>query len=211
MTSQSSYSTNEEIANTLTHALGAILSVVACYLLLNNVISDSSTIKTISYAIYGTSLLLLFTASTVYHAVQDSERKKLFKLLDHCAIYLLIAGTYTPLMMIALDNQLGMIMLSVIWALAILGIFFKLKFGHRFKKTSLVTYLGMGLISITIIEQLHEKLSSQGLTLFALGGAIYCLGVIFYVNKRIIFNHAIWHLFVLGGAISHFFMIYLYV
>jgi hemolysin III len=211
MTSQSSYSTNEEIANTLTHALGAILSVVACYLLLNNAISDSSTIKTISYAIYGTSLLLLFTASTVYHAVQDSERKKLFKLLDHCAIYLLIAGTYTPLMMIALDNQLGMIMLSVIWALAILGIFFKLKFGHRFKKTSLVTYLGMGLISITIIEQLHEKLSSQGLTLLALGGAIYCLGVIFYVNKRIIFNHAIWHLFVLGGAISHFFMIYLYV
>ena len=210
MTSQSSYSTNEEIANTLTHALGAILSVVACYLLLNNAISDSSTIKTISYAIYGTSLLLLFTASTVYHAVQDSERKKLFKLLDHCAIYLLIAGTYTPLMMIALDNQLGMIMLSVIWALAILGIFFKLKFGHRFKKTSLVTYLGMGLISITIIEQLHEKLSSQGLTLLALGGAIYCLGVIFYVNKRIIFNHAIWHLFVLGGAISHFFMIYLY-
>ncbi len=211
MTSQSSYSTNEEIANTLTHALGAILSVVACYLLLNNAIFDSNTIKTISYAIYGTSLLLLFTASTVYHAVQDSERKKLFKLLDHCAIYLLIAGTYTPLMMIALDNQLGMIMLSVIWALAILGIFFKLKFGHRFKKTSLVTYLGMGLISITIIEQLHEKLSSQGLTLLALGGAIYCLGVIFYVNKRIIFNHAIWHLFVLGGAISHFFMIYLYV
>jgi hemolysin III len=210
MTSQSSYSTNEEIANTLTHALGAILSVVACYLLLNSAFSDSNVVKTISYAIYGASLLLLFTASTVYHAVQDNEKKKLYKLLDHCAIYLLIAGTYTPLMMIALDNQLGMIMLSVIWALAILGIFFKLKFGHRFKKTSLVTYLGMGLISITIIDQLHEKLSSQGLTLLALGGAIYCLGVIFYVNKRIIFNHAIWHLFVLGGAISHFFMIYLY-
>lgn len=210
MTSQSSYSTNEEIANTLTHAVGAILSVVACYLLLNAAFADSSMVKTISYTIYGASLLLLFTASTVYHAVQDSEKKKLFKLLDHCAIYLLIAGTYTPLMMITLDNQLGMIMLFVIWALAILGIFFKLKFGHRFKKTSLVTYLGMGLISITIIDQLHEKLSSQGLTLLALGGAIYCLGVIFYVNKRIIFNHAIWHLFVLGGAISHFFMIYLY-
>lgn len=210
MTSQSSYSTNEEIANTLTHALGAILSVVACYLLLSAAFADSSIVKTISYAIYGASLLLLFTASTVYHAVQDDEKKKLFKLLDHCAIYLLIAGTYTPLMMIALDNQLGMVMLSVIWTLAILGIFFKLTFGHRFKKTSLVTYLGMGLISITIIDQLHEKLSSQGLTLLALGGAAYCLGVIFYANKRIVFNHAIWHLFVLGGAISHFFMIYLY-
>ena len=210
MTSQASYSTNEEIANTLTHALGAIMSVVACYLLLNTAFAGSSIVKTIGYSVYGASLLLLFTASTLYHAVQDSDKKKLFKLLDHCAIYLLIAGTYTPLMLIALDDQLGMIMLCIIWALAILGIFFKLRFGHRFKKTSLGTYLGMGLISITIIDQLQQKLSSQGLTLLALGGAIYCLGVIFYVNKRIIFNHAIWHLFVLGGAISHFFMIYLY-
>ena len=113
-------------------------------------------------------------------------------------------------MMISLNNHLGMIMLFIIWALAILGIFFKLKFGHRYKKTSLVTYLGMGLISITIIEQLQENLTSQGLNLLALGGAIYCLGVIFYAQKRIIFNHAIWHLFVLGGAICHFIMIYLY-
>jgi hemolysin III len=207
---QASYSKNEEIANTLTHALGAILAVIACYMLLITAISDNNIEKTISYAVYGTSLILLFTASTFYHAIQDTDKKKLFKLLDHCAIYLLIAGTYTPLMMISLNNQLGMIMLFIIWALAILGIFFKLKFGHRYKKTSLVTYLGMGLISITIIEQLQEKLTSQGLTLLALGGAIYCLGVIFYAQKRIIFNHAIWHLFVLGGAICHFIMIYLY-
>ena len=207
---QASYSTNEEIANTLTHALGAILAVIACYMLLITAMSDNNLEKTISYAVYGTSLILLFTASTFYHAIQNTDKKKLFKLLDHCAIYLLIAGTYTPLMMISLNNQLGMIMLFIIWALAILGIFFKLKFGHRYKKTSLVTYLGMGLISITIIEQLQEKLTSQGLTLLALGGAIYCLGVIFYAQKRIIFNHAIWHLFVLGGAICHFIMIYLY-
>lgn len=207
---QASYSKNEEIANTLTHALGAILAVIACYMLLITAISDNNIEKTISYAVYGTSLILLFTASTFYHAIQDTDKKKLFKLLDHCAIYLLIAGTYTPLMMISLNNQLGMIMLFIIWALAILGIFFKLKFGHRYKKTSLVTYLGMGLISITIIEQLQENLTSQGLNLLALGGAIYCLGVIFYAQKRIIFNHAIWHLFVLGGAICHFIMIYLY-
>jgi hemolysin III len=211
MTSQARYSNNEEIANTLTHAMGAILSVIACYMLLTTITSDNSLVKTISYAIYGASLVLLFSASTFYHAIKDTNKKKLFKLLDHCAIYLLIAGTYTPLMMLSLNNELGTIMLFVIWFLAILGIFFKLKFGHRYKKTSLVTYLGMGLISITIIDQLQEKLSSQGLTLLALGGAIYFLGVIFYVQKRIIFNHAIWHLFVLGGAISHFFMIYLYV
>jgi hemolysin III len=210
MTSQSSYSKNEEIANTLTHALGAMLSVIACYMLLTAAIVDNSLVKTISFSVYGASLVLLFSASTFYHYFQDVHRKQIFKLLDHCAIYLLIAGTYTPLMLISLNDQLGMIMLMIIWTLAILGVFFKLKFGHRYKKTSLITYLGMGLISITIIKQLNEKLSSEGLTLLALGGIIYCLGVIFYVQKRIHFNHAIWHLFVLGGAICHFFMIYLY-
>jgi len=210
MTSQASYSNSEEIANTLTHALGAVLSVIACYILLMTGVSENNLSKTISYTVYSVSLVLLFSASTFYHAIKNPRRKKLFKLLDHCAIYLLIAGTYTPLMMITLNNQVGMIMLFIIWALAILGIFFKLKFGHRYKKTSLTTYLGMGLISVTIIDQLQEKLSNEGLMLLALGGAIYCLGVIFYVQKRIIFNHAIWHLFVLGGAICHFFMIYLY-
>jgi len=210
MTSQASYSNSEEIANTLTHALGAVLSVIACYILLITEVSENNLSKIISYTVYSVSLVLLFSASTFYHAIKNPRRKKLFKLLDHCAIYLLIAGTYTPLMMITLNNQVGMIMLFIIWALAILGIFFKLKFGHRYKKTSLTTYLGMGLISVTIIDQLQEKLSNEGLMLLALGGAIYCLGVIFYVQKRIIFNHAIWHLFVLGGAICHFFMIYLY-
>ncbi|MBA6377736.1 MULTISPECIES: hemolysin III family protein [unclassified Colwellia] len=210
MTSQASYSKNEEIANTLTHALGAILSVMACYMLLTAAFTDNSLVKILSYAVYGASLVLLFTASTFYHAFQDPDKKRLFKLLDHCAIYLLIAGTYTPLMMIALNDQLGTIMLTIIWSMAILGVFFKMKFGHRYKKTSLITYLGMGLISITIIEQLNDKLSNQALTLLALGGIIYCLGVIFYVQKRIHFNHAIWHLFVLGGAACHFFMIYFY-
>lgn len=211
MTRQVSYSPNEEIANTLSHALGAILAIMACYILLTTAIAENNIGKLISYSVYGTSLVLLFSASTFYHAIKKSKQKQLFKLFDHCAIYLLIAGTYTPLMMVTLDDQLGMTMLALIWTLAVLGIFFKLKFGHRFKKTSLATYLGMGLISITIINQLQEKLASQGLTLLALGGAIYCLGVFFYVQKRIIFNHAIWHLFVLGGATCHFFMIYFYI
>lgn len=210
MSSQTSYSRNEEIANTLSHAIGAVLAIVACYLLVTAAINEAHFGKVISYSIYGVSLFLLFSASTFYHATQCPDKKKLFKLLDHCAIYLLIAGTYTPLMVVSLNDQLGMIMLSVIWGLAILGIFFKLKFGHRYKKISLATYLGMGLISITIIEQLQQKLASQALTLLAIGGAIYCLGVIFYVQKRIVFNHAIWHLFVLGGASCHFFMIYYY-
>ena len=210
MAEQASYSKNEEIANTLSHGLGTIMAVIACCILLSSAISEGNLAKLMSYSIYSISLVLLFSASTFYHATQNNDKKQLFKLLDHCAIYLLIAGTYTPLMMNSLNDQLGMIMLIIIWVLATLGIFFKLKFGHRFKKISLATYLGMGLISITIIEQLQENLASQGLTLLAIGGAIYCLGVIFYVQKRIVFNHAIWHLFVLGGASCHFFMIYLY-
>ena len=210
MTSSASYSRNEEMVNTLSHAFGAVLATIACYILLTTAIAENHVGKLVSYSIYGTSLVLLFTASTFYHATQHTGRKQLFKLLDHCAIYLLIAGTYTPLMIVSLNDQLGMVMLAIIWALAILGIFFKLKFGHRYKKVSLATYLGMGLISITIIEPLQEKLTGQWLTLLALGGAVYCLGVFFYVQKRIIFNHAIWHLFVLGGATCHFFMIYFY-
>lgn len=211
MTNQASYSSNEEIANSLTHALGAVLSIIACYMLMAMAISENDLTKMISYAVYGTSLVLLFTASTFYHSLQKPEQKKLFKLLDHCAIYLLIAGTYTPLMMVSLQGSLGITMLTVIWILALLGIFFKVKFGHRYKKLSLATYLGMGLISITIIKQLRESLSMPGLELLAIGGAIYCLGVIFYVQKRILFNHAIWHLFVLAGAGCHFSMIYWYV
>jgi hemolysin III len=210
MTNQVNYSQNEEIANTLSHALGAILAIMACYILLAAAITEGNTEKLVSYSVYGTSLILLFCASTFYHATQNPNKKQKLKLLDHCAIYLLIAGTYTPLMIVTLNEQLGMFMLVIIWLLAILGIFFKLKFGHRYKKISLATYLGMGLISITIIKQLQENLASQGLTLLAIGGVIYCLGVFFYVQKRIIFNHAIWHLFVLGGATCHFFMIYLY-
>ena len=210
MSSQTSYSRNEEIANTLSHAIGAILAIVACYILVSTAITEAHFGKIISYSVYGLSLFLLFSASTFYHASQNIHKKEFFKLLDHCAIYLLIAGTYTPLMVVSLNDQLGMIMLAIIWGLAILGIFFKLKFGHRYKKISLATYLGMGLISITIIEQLQEKLTSQALTLLTIGGAIYCFGVIFYVQKRIVFNHAIWHLFVLAGASCHFFMIYYY-
>lgn len=210
MINQATYSHNEELANTLSHALGAILAIVACYILLTAAIAENHLGKLISYSIYGTSLVLLFSASTFYHAIKNTKKKQLFKLLDHCAIYLLIAGTYTPLMMITLDDQLGMTMLALIWTLAVLGIFFKLQFGHRYKKTSLATYIGMGLISITIIDQLQEKLTSQGLSLLAIGGAVYCLGVYFYVQKRIVFNHAIWHLFVLGGASCHFVMIYSY-
>ncbi len=214
-----SYSVKEEIVNAISHGLGALLSIVALILLLtfsvntpNNLGSNSDQIiRIVSFSIYGTSLILLFLASTLYHAFINENLKKLFKLLDHCAIYLLIAGTYTPLLLLTIKGSLGYSLLTIIWGIALAGIIFKVKFGHKYEKTSLATYLGMGFISLSIIGKLYQNLPSEALIFFASGGLVYCLGVIFYVKNKIPFNHAIWHLFVLGGAACHFFMIYLYV
>jgi hemolysin III len=123
----------------------------------------------------------------------------------------LIAGTYTPLMLLTMKDQLGMTMFIIIWLIAFVGILFKIKFGHRFKKLSLITYIGMGTISLLIIHRLQQALTSNAMILLALGGLVYLLGVYFYIQKKIPYNHAIWHLFVLAGASLHFFMIWLYV
>lgn len=205
------YSLNEEIANAVSHGLGALLSVAGLTLLLSYAIVSQDATRITSFAIYGTSLVVLFVSSTLYHALVAEKAKKLFKLLDHCAIYLLIAGTYTPLMLITLQGALGYTLLAIVWIIAIGGIIFKISCGHKYKVISLITYIGMGLISLTIIHRLYQELSGGGLALLAAGGAVYLLGVIFYVQRKIPFNHAIWHLFVLGGAACHFFMMLFYV
>ncbi len=214
-----SYSRNEEFANTLSHGLGAVLSIVALILLLCNSATNSAinssindeVMRIIAFCVYGGSLVTLFLASTFYHGVVNEKAKEIFKLLDHCAIYLLIAGTYTPLLLLSMQGILGYSLMAVIWAIAIGGIFFKIKLGHKYKKISLATYLGMGFISFTILGELYKVLPNNAVTLLAFGGLVYVLGVFFYVKKAIPYNHAIWHLFVLGGAACHFFMIYLYV
>ena len=133
------------------------------------------------------------------------------KKFDHCAIYLLIAGTYTPFLLVALDTPLAQGLMVVIWGLALAGVVFKLIFINRFKKVSLFTYLMLGWLSLVVIYQLYLHLDGTGLLLLGLGGLIYSLGVIFYVAKRIPYNHAIWHLFVLGGSLCHFMAIYGYI
>ena len=214
-----SYSKNEELANTLSHGLGALLSIAALVLLLSFSVTNPAVsysinndlMRIISFSIYGGSLLTLFLASTFYHGVTSDQAKQVFKLLDHCAIYLLIAGTYTPLLLLSMNGTLGYSLMALIWAIAIGGMLFKVKLGHKYKKISLATYLGMGFISFTILGELHKVLPSEAVTLLAAGGLVYVLGVFFYVQKKIPFNHAIWHMFVLGGAACHFFMIYWYV
>ncbi|KXJ55536.1 MAG: hypothetical protein AXW17_14065 [Colwellia sp. Phe_37] len=205
------YGLAEEIINAISHGLAALLSVAGLTLLVTLAWLQSDIAKVISFSVYGASLVLLFSASTLYHALLHDKAKKVFKLLDHCAIYLLIAGTYTPLMLVTLADDLGNIVLCIIWGLALSGIAFKVKFGNKYKKLSLATYLGLGLISIIFIDKLNAKLASEGMFLLALGGIIYGLGTIFYVRKNKQYSHAIWHLFVFMAAICHFFMMFFYV
>ena len=204
-----SYSQSEEKLNVLSHAVGLVLSFFALFLLLQN--SHGEINRIISFTVFATSGILLFLASVLYHSLTNNRAKQLFKLLDHCAIYLLIAGTYTPLLAITLAGSLGYTLLAFIWLFALSGILFKIKFGNKYKKTSLATYLGMGFISFGMLGELYEKLPEQAIGLLALGGLIYTLGVFFYVKKTVPYTHAIWHLFVLGGVTCHFLMIYGYV
>lgn len=210
--SESGYSVAEEAANSISHGIGLLFGLFGLYLLLEKAFAlNADTLSIVSYTVYAVSMILLYLASTLYHSVSSVKAKRALKTFDHCAIYLLIAGTYTPFLLIALRTPLAIGLMTVIWALALIGIIAKIAFVYRFKKLSLITYLTMGWLSLIVIYQLAISLSTGGLVLLALGGVIYSLGVIFYVNKRIPYNHAIWHLFVLGGTICHFFAIYLYV
>ena len=204
------YSPREEWANRLSHGLGLLLGGLGLVLLLHKGWDQGPRVL-LSYGVYGASLVLLYLASTLYHSVSSVTARRWSKLFDHCAIYLLIAGTYTPFLLVGLNSPLSRGLMIVIWSLALLGILFKLTIAHRFKILSLVTYLTMGWLSLIVVYQLAVKLAVGGVTLLAVGGVVYSLGVIFYVCKRIPYNHAIWHGFVLGGSVCHFLAIYLYI
>ncbi|NBB54214.1 hemolysin III family protein [Pantoea vagans] len=202
----------EEIANSISHGLGCLFGIVGLVLMLNQATErQADTVTFISYSLYSGSMILLFLASTLYHAIPAGPARPWLKKLDHCAIYLLIAGTYTPFLLVGLRTPLAYGLMAVIWGLALAGILFKLTIAHRFKALSLVTYLCMGWLSLIVVYQLAMILPPGCIWLLAAGGIIYSLGVIFYVARRIPYNHAIWHLFVLGGSLCHFCAIYFYV
>ncbi|CAH0532269.1 hypothetical protein VST7929_00081 [Vibrio stylophorae] len=209
---QPGYSRGEEIANSISHGAGVIFAIVGLVLLLVDAVhSGADTLSITSFAIYGSSMILLYLASTLYHAIPFERAKRALKTFDHCAIYLLIAGTYTPFLLISLRTPLAITLMAVIWCIALIGVVLKVAFVYRFKKLSLAIYLAMGWLSLIAVYQLAQALAWPGMLLLALGGVVYSLGVIFYVCKRIPYNHAIWHGFVLGGTLCHFFAIYLYV
>jgi hemolysin III len=200
---------SEERLNALTHAIGAILGIVALVLLIvyNTNKTDYSLFSVI---VYGLSIIILFSASTLYHSVKDERKKHYFRIIDHISIYLLIAGTYTPVLLISLNESLGWTLFYIVWGIAAFGIILKLFFTGKFEVFSTLLYLVMGWLIIFDFSNL-AKLFGDGILFLFAGGLAYTVGIVFYAIHRIPYHHVIWHLFVLAGAIFHFFMIFFYV
>jgi hemolysin III len=194
----------EEFANSITHLIGVLFSIVAIALLITFSVLNGTAIHIVSCSLFGGSILLLYTFSTLYHAIQSPQIKPLLRTFDHVSIYFLIAGTYTPFLLMGIGGLTGWIYFGVIWMLALAGIVFKIFYTHRFRRLSLVLYLSMGWLAVFFIQPLIRNLDASELSLIASGGIAYTLGVIFYTNKSMRFSHAIWHLFVLAGTVLHF-------
>lgn len=201
-------SKKEEIWNSASHSFGILLGVVGLVLLL---IYDSgkTVYSTLSIILYSVSIIVLYAASTLYHAVRDIRRKNIFRSLDHISIYLLIAGTYTPVALISLEASSGWLIFWIVWVIAALGTVLKIFFTGRFELFSVLLYLVMGWLIVIDFGNLMAIQSTMGLVLLMVGGAFYTLGIVFYAMEKIPHNHVIWHFFVLGGSISHFFFIFL--
>jgi hemolysin III len=201
----------EELANSITHGIGLAASIVALVFLIIIANGANDTGKIVTGTIYGSSLILLYLASTLYHSFQSPKAKHYLKIFDHAAIYVLIAGSYTPFTLYVVKGFWGELMLIIIWTVAVMGVIFKLFFVNRFKIFSTILYLIMGWMAILAIQPLFKNLPNEGLFLLLAGGLSYSIGVIFYLWERLPFNHAVWHLFVLSGSACHFFAVLFYV
>ncbi len=205
---QQGYSDSEERWNVISHALGLALAIIG---LLYLIFRAEGTSAVAGVSIYGGTLIFMFLASTFYHAITHQQIKSKLKIIDHSAIYLLIAGTYTPFLVLSLDGLVSTVSLVLIWSMALLGVSFKLFAGARFPKVSLITYLAMGWFVVAIIYPLYLAVPKGGLWLLFSGGMFFSIGVFFYRAKSKKYTHAIWHLFVVGGCLCHFYSIYYFV
>ena len=198
------YSPKEELANSLTHGIGALLLMVAVPALISWTVVHGSVTQVIGVSIFGFSMLLLYTASTLYHSITDPTLKRAFRLVDHISIFFLIGGSYTPFMLTFLNNNTGYTVLAVIWGLAIVGIFYKIFFIGKNKWIGVTLYMLMGWLVVFVGKDIVEAMSAPALAWLIAGGLSYTIGVIFYRWKSLTYHHAIWHLFVLGGTASHY-------
>ena len=198
----------EEWINSATHSIGAVLSLVGTVALLIGASQQGDVWKIVSFAVFGASLALLYLASALYHGSRNPKWRAVFKTLDHCAIFFLIAGTYTPLVLVNLRGTTGWTLFAVVWSLALAGVALKIAFKHRFKLVRVGIYIAMGWLIVFAASDLAANISETALHLTIVGGLVYTLGVAFYLADRIPYMHAIWHLFVIGGSACHFAAIY---
>ena len=205
------YTFGEEIFNSVSHGVGALLSAAALVLLIIFALVYSDGYGLAGAIVYGVSLIVLYTMSMVYHIVQNERGKKILRIFDHCSIFLLIAGTYTPYLLGPLRGKIGWTVFGIIWGVTVIGIILNAISLERFKVLSLVCYVLMGWGIILSIKPLAQNVEPAGIILLVAGGLIYTIGVVFYVLKKYRYMHSVWHLFVLAGSICHYFSILFYV
>ncbi|AXY25580.1 hemolysin III [Suicoccus acidiformans] len=200
-----------EFWNAVTHGCAALLSVLALIALTRKGLAQASTSAILAYTVYGASMIMLFTTSSLYHSFKHTAYRNILQKIDHSSIYLLIAGTYTPYLVVAVGGRLGYIFLALVWLLASIGIYFELRYTNRFPRLSTFLYLGLGWISLFLIRPLFQTVDLAGILLLVAGGLTYSVGTVFYSQKHKPWMHVIWHVFVGLAAAFMFLSIYWYV
>lgn len=204
------YSRREEVANAITHGIGTVLSVAALVLLVVFASLKGTAWHVVSFSIYGTTMLLLYLNSTLVHSLREGKAKDLFEFFDHSSIYLFIAGTYTPFLLVAIRGPLGWSLFGIVWGVALFGVAFKAFFVKKFLFMSTIFYIAMGWLIVIAWNPLSAAVAGGGMALLMTGGILYTLGTVFYVWRGFPFHHAVWHVFVLAGSVTHFFAVLIY-
>jgi hemolysin III len=198
------YTLGEEIANSVTHGVGVALAIAGMIVLISLAVIYGDIWEVVSFSVYGASLLILYSASTLYHTVQHPPVKRILRTMDHASIYILIAGTYTPFLMIATSGKIRLTLLVIVWLMAALGVVWKIFFLGRFEVITTIMYIVMGWMGVLAYGEMLVNVPRLSVLMLFAGGIIYTTGVIFYAWEAMPYNHAVWHVFVLGGSICHF-------
>ena len=194
----------KEIANSLTHGLGVLFGLVSIPVLIAIATNAEDVPAIVGTSIFGFSFLMVFACSTIYHSISHPSVKLAMRTMDHISIYFMIAGSYTPFVLIFSYNQVGLVILSILWGLTLVGIIFKIFFVQKFKLVSTLVYVAMGALILVAPQEFRAAIPENTFLMLAVGGAFYIVGVVFYMWEKLTFNHAIWHLFVLAGSICHY-------
>lgn len=205
------FTKREEIAHAITHGIGALLSIAGLVLLIVFSSFSGNPWKIVSVTIFGVTMLLMYVSSTIVHSLPEGKWKDIFQIFDHSSIYLFIAGTYTPFLLVHIRSNIGWLLFGIIWGIAIIGIVFKVFFVKKFLIVSTLFYILMGWLIVLVWGPLTATIHQNGITLLIIGGVVYTVGAIFYTWRKIPYHHVIWHLFVIAGSIFHFFAVFYYV